>query len=127
MLKARALLLDSQVVPQSTHQPPATHPSNLANEHRPSHAPCHRCSLQGAYGVPWSHICWLNPTLPCSGGTLPAGSTICVRNGATPPDYFPQGEPTSEWRAAALLGCRAAGHGGGSCWGVCATSATFTL
>lgn len=62
---------------------------------------------QSNYGYDWDHICWLNPTLGCAASTIPAGSTICVKNGATPPTYTPAAEPTSE---------RAVGGAGTGSW-----------
>ena len=42
--------------------------------------------LQADYGVLWERINWLNPTIPFNATTIPKGTTVCVKNGAPPPD-----------------------------------------
>jgi len=50
--------------------------------------------VESAYGISWSHIDWLNPTIRVAANTsVPAGTTICVLNGPTPPGLRIAEEP----------------------------------
>ena len=67
---------------------------------------------QDDYGVSWDRIGWLNPTVPLGAETIPRGTTVCLKNGPTPPGATVLEEPGalsfergSSLTVAARAGC----------------------
>ncbi|PSC76693.1 Phosphatidylinositol 4-phosphate 5-kinase 2 [Micractinium conductrix] len=47
--------------------------------------PVNKTIEEDAFDVRWPRISWLNPTVPANATAVPAGTTMCLTNGPTPP------------------------------------------